>query len=120
MTIDCEMRKREARINAAFQPLGIIERDPRDKPRDEEGVVIRKKADVDKEFATALSFLENGYSGSSSPNRSVARWGRQTLSNLTGKIVELGTLLKCVGTFVGIFKNKFAVFVCISIFWSDV
>lgn len=37
-------------------------------PRDAGGVVIRKKAYVDKEFATALSFLENGYSGSSSPN----------------------------------------------------
>ena len=27
---------------------------------------------------------------------------------------------KCVGIFVGIFKNKFAVFVCISMFWSVV
>jgi phosphatidylserine/phosphatidylglycerophosphate/cardiolipin synthase-like enzyme len=47
--------------------------DPRDKPRDEGGVVIRKKAYVDSEFATAVSLLENGYTGSSSPNRSVAR-----------------------------------------------
>lgn len=47
--------------------------DPRDKPRDEGGVVIRKKAYIDKEFATALSLLENGYTGSSSANRPVAR-----------------------------------------------
>lgn len=30
VTVDCEMRKREVRINAAFQPLEIIEWDPHD------------------------------------------------------------------------------------------
>lgn len=44
--------------------------DPRDKPRDEGGVVIRKKAYVDNEFEKGLSLLENGYSGKSTANQS--------------------------------------------------
>lgn len=36
---------------------------PSDKPRDESGVVIRKKSYVDKEFEKGLSLLECGYSG---------------------------------------------------------
>lgn len=37
--------------------------DPRAKPRDESGIVIRKKAYVDDTFEKSLSLLENGYSG---------------------------------------------------------
>lgn len=37
--------------------------DPRDKPRDEGGVVIRKKAYVDLEFAKATDLLMHGYKG---------------------------------------------------------
>lgn len=44
--------------------------DPRDKPRDESGVVIRKKAYVDNEFEKGLCLLENGYSGKSTANQS--------------------------------------------------
>ena len=37
--------------------------DPRDKPRDEGGIVIRKKAYVDQEFAKATDLLMHGYKG---------------------------------------------------------
>ncbi|MCW5595249.1 MAG: hypothetical protein KIT42_05185 [Rhodocyclaceae bacterium] len=40
--------------------------DPRDKPRDERGVVILKKRYVDQQFDEDLSLLEKGYSGPSS------------------------------------------------------
>lgn len=47
--------------------------DPRDKPRDEGGAVIRKKAYVDNVFEKGLSLLENGYSGKSTANQSSTR-----------------------------------------------
>lgn len=40
--------------------------DPRDKPRDEHGVVIRKKQYVDQQYELGISLLEKGYSGPSS------------------------------------------------------
>jgi hypothetical protein len=37
--------------------------DPRDKPRDEHGVVIRKKLYVDQQYEEGIALLEKGYSG---------------------------------------------------------
>lgn len=37
--------------------------DPRDKPRDEHGVVIRKKLYVDQQYDEGIALLEKGYSG---------------------------------------------------------
>lgn len=42
--------------------------DPRAKPRDESGVLIRKKAYVDDTFEKSLSLLENGYLGKPPPS----------------------------------------------------
>ncbi|WP_228894811.1 phospholipase D-like domain-containing protein [Pseudoduganella aquatica] len=47
--------------------------DPRDKPRDEGGIVIRKKTYVDNEFERAVNLLKNGYSGASAAASSAGK-----------------------------------------------
>jgi len=55
--------------------------DPKDKPRDEHGLVIRKKEYVDREFQTGLNLLENGYAGRASARNSLnPRGGTMSLS----------------------------------------
>ncbi|MGY6215723.1 hypothetical protein ACW73L_11245 [Methylolobus aquaticus] len=46
---------------------------PSDKPRDESGVVIRKKSYVEKEFEKGLTLLEQGYSGKPSNKQPIKR-----------------------------------------------
>lgn len=47
--------------------------DPRDKPRDEGGVVIRKKTYIDSEFEKSLSVIKNGYSGAQGPSNGAGK-----------------------------------------------